>query len=139
MKSLITVLAFLASVMTTKQNDNISIKYIGKLDKPIQTLIISKKNIERENCTNYIVSEKLYYNIKNIIELYKSNKQNINIERGGFELTIYARGSKSLIYYLDRGKSLQLFDKIIEVLSWKNENEYRLLLQLQILKKRIKI
>src|ERR1035437_284893 len=125
MKNLIIgLIIFFSFTMMTKQGDYITIEHIGISDKPILTLIISKNIIEKENCKNFVVSNKVYNDLKNIIKLYKANKQNISQEYGSFSLTITERGTKSLIYKIGRKKSIQLIDQIIEILNRKNEKEY---------------
>jgi hypothetical protein len=137
MKNLMIVIIFFSFTMMSKQGDYISIEHIGLSDKPILTIIISKSIIEKENCMNYVVNDQVYKNIKNTVELYKENKQNKNQEYGSFKITIYERGTKSIYYYLDRKKSIVLFDQIINILSWKNKNSQKLLLEFLTVRKRI--
>ena len=135
---IIGLIIFFSFTMMTKQGDYITIEHIGISDKPILTLIISKNIIEKENCKNFVVSNKVYNDLKNIIKLYKANKQNISQEYDSFSLTITERGTKSLIYKIGRKKSIQLIDQIIEILNRKNIREYSLLLEFETIKRRIK-
>lgn len=123
--------------MMTKQSDYISIEHVGVSDKPIQTIIISKEAIEKPNSVNYLVSNKVYNNVKNIIELNKANNDECDKnEYGSFNLCNFERDTINLNYNLGRKKSIQLFDQIIETLK-REENNQKLISEFQTIKRRI--
>lgn len=131
------VFTILALAMCTKQIDSIEIKHVGISDKPISTVLISTQKNEQANIKNYVIDNQILSNLKAII---KDNFDNITTfnkgEFGNFEVTIQIQGSKDLIYFFERKKSIQLFDKMIVELLRDNKNE-ELILELKNLKNRI--
>jgi len=69
------------------QYDYIEIEHTGISDKPIQTIIISKKSINQDNDINFIINN-LSYNdvIKNLNENFKNINTYNGSEYGSFRI-----------------------------------------------------
>jgi len=120
------------------QYDYIEIEHTGISDKPIQTIIISKKSINQDNDINFIINN-LSYNdvIKNLNENFKNINTYNGSEYGSFRFSIFENGNKIFERNIDRLNSNKIIDKIIDITSL-FESNYKLTCQLNTLKKRIK-
>ncbi len=136
MKSLLIGLIIFALTVMTKQSDYISIEHIGINDKPIYTIIISMEPIQKPWCFNYLVNIKVYNDLKNIIEKYKSNKRFNKNELDGFKYNIYENDTIIINYNLSRKKSIPLFAKMIKTLKIEDNNK-ELVFELETVIKRI--
>ena len=140
MKSLIISLIILPFAMMTKQSDYLLIEHVGISDKPIPSIIISKKTIENPNDTrHYLVSKKDYDTVKDII--LKFNKVEHECEKnefGSFNLVVNERASIKHNYLLGRKDAILLFIQITEALKKETKNE-KLVSELEMLQKRIKL
>ena len=122
MKNLLIGIILLAYTMVSQHNDYITIEHFGDSDKPIETIIISKKSLIKPYCKNFIVTDKVFNILKNVVKEYKEKNQYTESEFGSFKVTINEYGKKKLNYYFGRINSIQLFNSFINSLNQTDNN-----------------
>jgi hypothetical protein len=145
MKYLLISLLILIGTLVERKDEFISIEHIGIIDKPIPTIILSKGPIDKKFTNKYIISksfiieDKSYRKLKNVVEINKSNiKLENTVEYGSFNIAVHLGDSICLNYYLNRKESIQFFGQLMDTLMLDPNNE-ELLSELETIKNRISI
>lgn len=141
MKMIIIIsLIFSSCSMVKNMDEYILIEHIGISDKPIPTLIISKRVINLEGAIlNYLLKGEAYNIFNNsITSLCKRCDEKELKEFGSFKLTHYKEGKELLGCKISRENANLLFPQLISTINNAKGNK-DLVIEMQSIYKRIKL
>jgi hypothetical protein len=139
------IISIMTLVLTLQggEDEFILIEHVGISDKPIPSIFISQKPLDKKYLIHqyvvkqFIVEDSVYCGLKNITKLNKQdNIEEKALEFGTFEFSIHKGNKVCIDYSLNREKSVQLFNTMIKFLRNKNLND-KLLIEFETTKKRI--
>lgn len=135
MKNLLAIFILLSTILM-RPSEYISIEHVGISDKPIKTIIISRDKFVHSDTDNFIVKNEDYVILKGIIFSYERAEYK-GSEFGSFKIKLKNGNKKDSYYYLNRLKSLELFNKLIKVLKESKNTNKELLSRLEVTRKRL--
>lgn len=140
MKTIIISLIFFSYTMVKNTDEYILIEHIGISDKPIPTLILSKKDIKlEENEFNYLLNKEEYNAVSDTVALFcKEKVDEESIEYGSFKIIHHKERRELLIRKISREDANLLFPKLINTIKNSDGNK-DLVNELQFIYKRIEL